>query len=96
MGVGVAAVAAAKFTLPSDWPSTRIWTGQAWSGPGVADVQIAEPEKLITTSLVFAGVANEVNAVGMKPAVVAETGPNCALPAAIAATGCRGRSALAT
>ena len=29
-------VAGAKLTLPVDWPSTRICTGQAWSAVGVA------------------------------------------------------------
>ena len=58
-------VAGAKLTLPVDWPSTRIWIGQARSAVGFAAVQLAVAGERDHRRLTLALVANEVNAVGM-------------------------------
>ena len=63
--VGEEATAGMMFTFPCDWPSTRIWIGQARPAVGFSAVQLTLPENVITAELAVALVANEVNAVGM-------------------------------
>src|ERR1700674_1086763 len=70
-------------------PSTVVTFTALARGCAAWCAHVAEPEKVIAAGPV-PFVANEVNAVGIYPAVVAVTGPKTALLAAIAATGGRG------